>query len=422
MLAPTGMAFDPSSIERVFKEERGRVLATLVRVLGDLDRAEDALANALEAAIESWPRDGAPDNPRAWLIRTARNKAIDEIRRRALAQRKHAELVTDADDAMVPSPDDREDPSVGDDRLSLIFTCCHPSLGVEAQVALTLRTLGGLSTEEIARAFLVPVPTMAARLVRAKQKIKTAGIPYRVPDEEDLPERVEAVAAVVYLIFNEGYSATSGDALVRRELGAEAIRLGRLLVDLVPSHRGPKGLLALMLLHDSRRDARVDAHGDLVLLEEQDRSRWDQEQIREGLALVETALRAGPPDAYAIQAAIAAIHARATVAEATDWAQIAALYQRLLLQNPSPVVMLNHAVAVAMSDGPEAGLRLLEHIDARGELAGYPLFPATRADLLRRLGRRTEAAVAYREALGLVENEAQRRFLKRRLDELATET
>ncbi|HEX4516584.1 MAG TPA: RNA polymerase sigma factor [Polyangiaceae bacterium] len=416
------MQFDPSSIERVFKEERGRVLATLIRVLGDLDRAEDALANALEAAIEGWPRDGAPDNPRAWLIRTARNKAIDEIRRRALAQRKHAELVTDADDAMVPSPDDREDPSVGDDRLSLIFTCCHPSLGVEAQVALTLRTLGGLSTEEIARAFLVPVPTMAARLVRAKQKIKTAGIPYRVPDEEDLPERVEAVAAVVYLIFNEGYSATSGDALVRRELGAEAIRLGRLLVDLVPSHRGPKGLLALMLLHDSRRDARVDAHGDLVLLEEQDRSRWDQEQIREGLALVETALRAGPPDAYAIQAAIAAIHARATVAEATDWAQIAALYQRLLLQNPSPVVMLNHAVAVAMSDGPEAGLRLLEHIDARGELAGYPLFPATRADLLRRLGRRTEAAVAYREALGLVENEAQRRFLKRRLDELATET
>lgn len=339
----------------------------------------------------------------------ARSKAIDELRHRQLTERKHQELA-------LQDPES-EGASQSDDRLSLIFTCCHPALAVEAQVALTLRTLGGLSTDEIARAFLVPPVTMAQRLVRAKQKISGAAIPYRVPDESELPERLEAVMAVIYLVFNEGYAATSGDAAVRRELAADAIALGRLLCELMP-RPGPMGLLALMLLHDSRREARVDANGDIVLLEEQDRQRWDRAQIDEGLVLVETCLRAGAPDAYALQAAIAALHARAARASETDWPQIAALYARLFAVQPSPIVMLNHAVAVAMSDGAEVGLRLLDQLVARQLLTGYHLLPAARADLLRRLGRNADAAAAYREALALVGNEAERRFLARRLETL----
>jgi RNA polymerase sigma-70 factor (ECF subfamily) len=410
-------------IERLFADERARILATLVRLLGDFDRAEDALASALEAALRQWPLGGRPENPRAWLIRVARNKDADDRRRQARAERRALDPSVGALAAAVASgeelasDDDGQDPSVADDRLRLIFTCCHPALPPEARVALTLRTLGGLTTEEIARAFLVPVTTLAQRLVRAKQKIRVAHIPYRVPDEADLPERLGAVMAVVYLIFNEGYAATAGEALVRRELGAEAIRLGRLLCELVPDRSGPRGLLALMLLHDARRAARLSAAGDLVLLEDQDRSRWDRAQIDEGLALVEAALRTAPPDGYALQAAIAALHARARSFGDTDWAQIAALYRALLELGPSPVVRLNHAVAVAMSEGPAAGLRLLDALAGDGTLAGFHLLPAARGDLLRRLGRHREAGEAYRQALERVGNEPERRFLERRLAE-----
>jgi RNA polymerase sigma-70 factor (ECF subfamily) len=406
-------------IEQVFKQERGRILATLIRILGDIDLGEEALAAALEAAVVQWPTEGTPANPRAWLIRAARNKAIDQMRRRALLEDKRAEMEADAALGRDDAGGEIDEVAVRDDQLRLIFTCCHPALAVEAQVALTLRTLCGLETEAIARAFLVPAPTMAQRLVRAKAKIKQARIPYRVPDAEDLPERIDAVLAVVYLVFNEGYAASSGAALIRRELCAEAIRLGRLLVELLPGESEARALLALMLLTDARRDARVDTGGDIVLLEDQDRSRWDPGDLREGLALVEAALRAGPPGAYALQAAIAGVHARAARAEETDWREIAALYAVLRIANPSGVVALNHAAAVAMAEGPAAGLRLMDALAADGSLAGYHLLPAARADLLRRLGRMSEAAAAYRDALALVGNETDRRFLERRLAQVS---
>jgi len=388
------------------RREYGRILATLIRAVGDFDLAEDSLQDAFEAALAQWPEQGPPENPVAWLIATARHKAIDRLRRRTLAEGKREEiaaLLAEEEDAPVPL-----------DSLRLIFTCCHPALAPEAQVALTLRTICGLDTEEIARAFLVPVPTLAQRLVRAKAKIKNARIPYEVPGDSVLADRVDAVLAVVYLVFNEGYSASFGADLVRADLCAEAIRLGRLLVELLPAEREPRGLLALMLLHDARRATRTDDEGAIVLLEDQDRSRWDRAKIAEGSALVEQALQGGPPGAYALQAAIAALHARAASARETDWPQIAALYGVLAGIHPSPVVELNRAVAIAMADGLEQGLALLDTI----HLPGYHLLPAARADLLRRLDRRAEAAAAYREALGLVTNDAERRFLERRLAEV----
>ncbi|HJY84580.1 MAG TPA: RNA polymerase sigma factor [Candidatus Binatia bacterium] len=406
------------NIEHLYREESGRILATLIRLLGDFDLAEEVVQEAFVAALEQWPAEGLPAHPRAWLVSTARHKAVDHLRRRTRFQEKQKaleQLVALEEQMTAPDPSDS---MVADDRLRLIFTCCHPALAIEAQVALTLRTLGGLSTEEIARAFLVPLPTMAQRLVRAKQKIRAAGIPYQIPPDDLLPERLDGVLQTVYLVFNEGYAATLGDTLVRRELCAEAIRLGRLLCELLPACPDACALLALMLLHDSRRDARINAEGEIILLEEQDRGRWNRAQIHEGLTLLETAFRLGGPSEYTLQAAIAALHAQADRAESTDWRQIAQLYNVLLRIQPSPVVELNRAVAVAMANGFEHGLRLITEIEARGELHNYHLLPASRADLLRRLGRWAEAAAAYRHALSLVTNDTERRFLKRRLAEV----
>jgi RNA polymerase sigma-70 factor, ECF subfamily len=383
----------------------------LIRRLGDWDLAEDAVQDAFAVALERWPKDGVPDNPAAWIATTARNKAIDRLRRRRVLEEKKVMLPErfDSDDL------DESGDSIPDDRLRLIFTCCHPALAPEAQVALTLRTLGGLATPEIARAFLVAEPTMGQRISRAKGKIRDARIPYEVPADERLPERLPAVLAALYLIFNEGYLATESDAVIRRELSAEAIRLARVLAQLMPDEAEVLGLLALMLLHDSRRETRVDPAGDLVLLEDQDRSRWVAEEIAEGAALLDRVLRLGPPGPYGLQAAIAAEHARAPTAADTDWGRIALLYGLLTQVKPTAVVELNRAVAVAMSEGPEAGLELIDALDG---LDRYHLLHAARADLLSRLERRDEARAAYQRALELTSNPAERAFLERRLDEL----
>ena len=414
------------NIDHIFREESGRILATLIGLLGSFDLAEESMQEAFTAALEQWPERGVPESPRAWLISTAHHKAIDSLRRRARLESKRDQLqhiaeleqqFADAENQML-SGRTNDGEIFGDDRLRLIFTCCHPALALEAQVALTLRTLCGLTTEEIARGFLVPVPTMAQRLVRAKQKIRDAGIPYRVPPEQELVERLDAVLLVVYLVFNEGYSASSGDTAIRHELCAEAIRLGRIVSQLLPRHGEPRALLALMLLHDSRRTARASDDSEMILLEEQNRDLWNREQIAEGLTLVENVLRGGPPGPYALQAAIAAVHARARHAAETDWREIVGLYELLLRMQPSPVVQLNHAAAVAMADGPDAGLRLLDDLDSNAELGQYYLLPAARADLLRRLHRRTEAAESYRRALSLATSDPARNFLARRLAEM----
>lgn len=403
-------------LDAVFRAESGRILATLVRLLGDFDLAEDAMHDAFNAALQRWPVEGAPASPRAWLISTARFKAIDAIRRRARLEASQ-EGIADAlhGGESAPALGDDELP---DDRLRLIFTCCHPALAPEAHAALTLREVCGLTTEEIARAFLTSAPTVAQRIVRAKAKIRDEHIPYQVPSGAELPERVAAVIAVVYLLFNEGYAASSGAFLTRADLSAEAIRLGRVLLELLPE---PEviGLLALMLLHESRRPARTSAGGELVLLEQQDRSAWNRAFIGEGIALVERALstrRFGP---YTLQAAIAAVHAEASTPEATDWRQICALYAALLAMQPSPVVELNRAVAIAMHEGPEAGLALIDALLARGELGDYHLAHSARADLLRRLGRRDEARAAYKQAHALTKSDPETRYLEKRLRELA---
>jgi len=407
-----------AAVDAVYRSDWGRIVATLIRLVGDFDVAEEASQEAFAVAVDQWAVSGVPQFPRAWIIQTARHKAIDRIRRRTRLEEK-LDAYAASESSRADEDPDYDPDQIPDDRLRLIFTCCHPSLSLEAQVALTLRTLGGLETDEIARAFLVPVATMAQRLVRAKGKIRDAHIPYSVPDTKDMPARVDAVLTVIYLVFTEGYAPTRGAELVRTNLCAEAIRLGRLVRTLMVSPPAEAtGLLALMLLHDSRREARLDQAGDLVLLEEQDRRRWNQAQIAEALPLVEEALRGGPGP-FALQAAIAALHCQAARPEATDWPQIVRLYDLLERLEPSPVVSLNRAAAVAMVDGPRAALAIVDALAAGGELERYHLLHAARADLLRRLGALADAARSYEQALALVTNDAERRFLERRLGEVS---
>ena len=405
------------TIAAIYESESRRVLATLIRLLGDFDAAEEALHDAFRAALEQWPREGVPASPRAWLVSTGRFKAIDAGRRRARFDALD-DVGAKAEVAFIDTAAWADDESVEDDRLRLIFTCCHPALAADAQVALTLREVCGLTTEEIARAFLTPAPTLAQRIVRAKGKIRDAHIPYEVPSRAELPERLDAVLRVIYLVFNEGYAASSGEQVIRHDLSAEAIRLGRLLVDLLPEPEA-LGLLALMLLHDSRRAARTSPDGEVVLLEDQDRSLWNRAQIGEGVGLVERSLSSGQAGSYAIQAAIAAVHADAATAAATDWSEIVGLYDILMRMSPSPIVELNRGVAVAMRDGPAAGLEIIDALLARGELRDYRLIHAARGELCRRLGRTADAQQSFQRALALTRQGPERRLIERRLAEVS---